>query len=122
MTFPEAAKLLATKANINIQETEPDPEADKKAALREQLFAINEFAATFYQQQLQKNPAMLKLATDRFGAENVSLWRLGFAPDGWQNFYNHARNAGYLEEFLLNSRLIKQSEKIIKFTITSATG
>lgn len=111
MTFPEAAKLLATKANINIQETEPDPEADKKAALREQLFAINEFAATFYQQQLQKNPAMLKLATDRFGAENVSLWRLGFAPDGWQNFYNHARNAGYLEEFLLNSRLIKQSEK-----------
>ena len=111
MTFPEAAKFLATKANIQIQETAPDPDADKKAAMREQLFAVNEFAAAYYQQQLQQTAPRLKEATDRFGTDNISLWRLGFAPDGWANFYQHARAAGYLEEFLLTSGLIKQSEK-----------
>ena len=110
-SFPEAVRHLAAKVNITIKEEKADPEAEAKAERREQLFKLNEFAAKFYQQTLQASPAALEYANGRFGAENISLWRIGFAPDSWNAFYDFAREAGYREDFLISAGLVRRSEK-----------
>jgi DNA primase catalytic core len=111
MQFPEAIRFLAGKVKIKIEEEKSDPEAEAKAAMREQLFKVNEYAAKFYQKQLLLFPNVTAYASERFGSENISLWKLGFAPDAWTTFYDYARAGGYKEEFLLSSGLVKRSEK-----------
>ena len=52
LSFPEALKLLAEKSNIELPkpvEREEDREGDR---LRERLFALNDFAAKYFQEKL----------------------------------------------------------------------
>lgn len=110
-SFIDSVKHLASVANITIEEEKPDPEAEKKAKKKESVFILNEFACKFFQTQMQKNDKALKISHYRFGIQNTSLWRIGFAPDSWNAFYDAARAAGYLEDFLIESGLVKCSER-----------
>jgi len=109
ISFPEAIKIMAEKLNISIEEKEPDPEQKKKAQFREQLINFNEFALKFYKENLQGDS--LEYAKTRIAEESISEWEIGFAPSGYGLLANAAKKAGYLEEFLLQTGLIRQSDK-----------
>ena len=111
LDFPEAVKKLAKDVNFTLTEEKPDPEAEKRALLKEEIHKVNEFALNFYIKTLHETKEALDYATERFGAENISLWRIGFAPSGWTSFYDVARAAGYKEDFLITAGLIKRSDK-----------
>ncbi len=112
-SYPEALRYLADKYNIIIEETEPDPEAEKKQILKDQLIQFNEFALDFYRSQLflEANALGLEYLQSRFNQESLDLWQIGIAPDSFTGLVTAAREKGFKEEFLLQTGLIKQSEK-----------
>lgn len=111
LSFPEAIHHLARKVNITIEEKEADPEAQEKAQKREQVFILNEHAATFYQQQLHQNPDILAEVRERFSDEEISLWRIGYAPDAWDSLIKNAAKAGFNVDMLIEASLAKTSDK-----------
>jgi DNA primase len=57
-TFPEAVRALAERAGIPIEEergTAQSSEADRQRKARDDLYAVNALAATFFEQELQKH-------------------------------------------------------------------
>jgi len=109
ISFPEAIKIMATKLNIKIEEKAPDPEAEMKAKYREQLINFNEFAAKYYMQQLT-GPA-LEYVQKRMTQQSIAEWEIGYAPQGYGLLAKAAKEAGYKEEFMLQTGLIRQSDK-----------
>ena len=85
LPFPEAARLLARRAGIEL--AEEDPAAARVRGEKEQIYAANELAASFYHRTL-------RFAAEGWGArayvaqrglrpETVDAFKLGYAPDDW---------------------------------------
>mgnify|MGYP000922318040 CR=1 FL=1 len=89
MDFPEALNLLAERAHIPVPEhrggRSPE-EARLWEAGKNLLYRLNEFAARFFQQQLESEAgrtAREYLARRGITLESVEQYRLGYAPDSW---------------------------------------
>ncbi len=87
-TFPEAVEHLANRAQIPIPEDNRDEAfVSQSQEQKKQLYRINRFAKTFYQQQLEKLPedsAVKMYLRDRgLKPETVAFFELGLAPDAW---------------------------------------
>src|SRR5262249_27326313 len=58
-TFGEAIRLLAQRAGVEVEETLSDAQRREAAAARrgkEELYAVNQLAATFFEQGLRSHP------------------------------------------------------------------
>lgn len=55
MTYPEALKWLARKYGIEVREKELTDEEKAKQSERESLFALNDWANQYFQEQLHGN-------------------------------------------------------------------
>ncbi len=108
-TFPEAIKYLGDKYGIPIQETEPDPERDRIIKERETMIEFNLFAAEFYQTQLINGA--LRYVQKRFTKGSIEQWMIGFAPDQYDSLSKAAVKKGYSEKMLIESGLIRKSQK-----------
>ena len=79
LTFVEAAKKLASAANIAIEE-----KADPQAAVRKRLLTLHAELAAFYQRCLKEAkeaaPARRYLAARDLSAEVVERFQIGYAP------------------------------------------
>ena len=97
-TFPEAARALAERAGIAIEETRTDAERKEAAAARratEDLYDVNAMAATFYEHSLRGGPgtpahpmahhAAAEIARRGLTLDNEALtaFRVGYAPHAW---------------------------------------
>jgi DNA primase len=113
MSYPEALRYLAKKYNITIEEDEVTPEQKEEQNKRESLYIVNEFAQQWFVNQLleQEGRAVgLAYFKERgFNQETIETFHLGYSPDSWDSFTNAAKDAGYGEEYLLDTGLIKQS-------------
>jgi DNA primase len=80
--FPDAVRILADRANIEIHEQEGSAPRGHK----ERLFAVLDEAAEFYHRVLtgsrDTRPASAReyLSQRGFGSDTARTWRLGFAP------------------------------------------
>ena len=117
MTFVEAARDLAKRYGITLMESEgpKGEEALEQQRQKESLQALNEFALTFFENQLQNTEEGQTVALPYFKergytTETINEWRLGYSPQSWEAFYNHAKKAGYSDELLLNAGLIKKRD------------
>jgi DNA primase len=110
-TFPEAVRALAERAGITIEEERGTPqttELDRQRKAREDLYAVNALAATFFQQELEKHEtreyALEELArrglvpgTDasKGGIDEVlQAFRIGYAPPQWDGLTNFLKAQG----------------------------
>lgn len=111
VSFPEAAKRLAARANIPIVEEELSPEDDRRFQMRKRLLALHSAAADWFHRNLLKTeaaqPAREYLKGRGMNAEIAKKWQIGYAPDSWDAFCNWARQKGYSREELLQSGLAK---------------
>ncbi len=111
LDYVEAVKLLAERAGM------PAPsEDDKQGKLRSRVMAVNKDAARFY--RLCLNSTMPEAARARAywrrrGLDDKTIQRfgLGYAPDDFQLAYDHLRAKGYTTEELLESGVVKRSQK-----------
>jgi len=108
LTFLEAARKLASRYNIRIEEFTPTKEQEAQEKLRGQLLRVYEDAAQFYSLQLEEHSRAVTYARSRFSSETLDAFRVGFAPDDFTMLYAHLRRCGYSMELLEKSELFRQ--------------
>lgn len=109
-TYPEALKYLARKYNIEIEEEEQTPEQIEALNEKESLFAVSAFAQKYFTEQLfnseEGKSIGLSYFKDRdFREHIIEQFQLGYSPDRWEAFTQHALQNGYKKEFLVKSGL-----------------
>lgn len=111
VSFLEAVRRLAERARIPL-EFDQTPGQERQRFLKETLLAIHEQITRRWQAALA-NDAAGQVARDylaRRGVppEAVELFRLGYAPDAWDDTVNWARSRGY------DLALVEQAGLIIR--------
>ncbi len=107
-TFPEAVRALAERAGIPIEEERGTPqssEADRQRKARDDLYAVNALAATFFEQELRQHEhreyALEELARrglvpgkDPKVDEVLQAFRIGYAPGAWDGLTTFLKAQG----------------------------
>jgi len=114
LSFMEAIRRLAERARIPL-EFDNDPEAGRKRELRDALFEIHEKITRRWQAALRNDAAgqAAREYLERRGVsdEAVERFRLGFAPDEWEDTVNWARSCKYDLETVARGGLIIPREQ-----------
>lgn len=115
LTYYEALKWLAKKYNIEIKERELTAEEKQNQSLRESLFVVNQFAASYFQDVLYNNIdgqriAMTYFRQRGFRDDTIKKFQLGFCTDSHHAFADTALKKGYKEEFLIKTGLCFKRE------------
>ena len=109
-TYPEALRYLAQKYQIDIQEEEQTPEQIAKYNEREGMLQVSEFAAKYFAEQLwntEKGKTIgLHYLTERgISTQMIKKFQLGYSPDEWTAFTDHAVANAYNLEMLKKTGL-----------------
>ena len=110
--FMEAVEILAREAGMPMPQR--DPQAQKKADRRSQLADVMEQAVQFFRLQLKTNAghdARAYLENRGLGPEALERWEIGFAPDGWQNLWDHLTGKNVEPDLIFGCGLAKPSTK-----------
>ncbi|MDE2125704.1 MAG: DNA primase [Armatimonadetes bacterium] len=92
LEFLDALEWLANRAGIEFSRV---GHAGARTGSREQLFALNNIAAAFYEQQLRGASSALAYLEGRgVTAEVRRRWRIGYAAEGWETLADHLRSSG----------------------------
>jgi len=111
LEFKEALKILAERANIELQDTGERVEKGKRARLIE----VCEKTAAFYHHQLMRvrssgsDAARAYLAKRGFGGETPKEWTLGFAP-GRGSLVKFLTQAGFSRDELIEANVAYAKE------------
>jgi DNA primase len=111
--FPEAVRRLAERAKIPI-EYEHGAGEQQTRHIKDQLLQVHEQIAQRWQNALA-NEASGQLARDYLAKrgvpdEGVKLFRIGCAPDLWDDTVNWAKSKGYAPELVEKAGLILRKE------------
>jgi DNA primase len=107
LSFPEAAKLLAKKANIPLPEKSFDKKREK---LLDRLYYANQVANEYFHKSLYRDKpgkvARKYLNKRGFDSQTQELFSLGFAPNEWEGLIAYAKNKGMEKEVLNQAGLV----------------
>ena len=107
--FVDAVRRLAERARIPL-ELENNPVQQQARHLKDQLLEIHEQITTRWQSALS-NDASGQIARDylakrQVADEAVKLFRLGYAPDLWDDTVNWAKSKGYALDLMEQAGLV----------------
>ncbi|HSR39412.1 MAG TPA: DNA primase, partial [Phnomibacter sp.] len=113
--YPEALRWLARKYNIEIQETETDPEYKERQATADSLYIINQFAQKFFAEKLWDDEmgqavAYSYLQERGFTDETIRKFGLGYCPNERDAFARTAVKQQYNPEMLMKAGLVVQRD------------
>lgn len=116
VTYPEALKMLAKRYGIEVREEAMSEEDIARNNNRESMFALNQWAADYFQRYMYNEGEGRAVALTYFSSlrgfsdATIRKFGLGFCPSRGNRFSNDARSAGYKEEFLLSTGLSLKRE------------
>ncbi len=122
ISFPEAIHHLANKYNIQIEEEAVTEERKKEISERESLFIINNFAISYFQEQMNQTDEGKAIALSYFNErgyreDTIEKFQLGYCSEQWDGFTTSALEKGYdikrLEETGLT--IVKEEKKFDRF-------
>jgi DNA primase len=112
--FMDAVRRLAERAKIPL-EFENTPGAQESRHLKDQLLGIHDQLATRWQNCLANEsagqPARDYLAKRGVSADAIKLFRIGAAPELWDDTVNWAKSKGYEFELVEKAGLIIRKEE-----------
>ena len=116
MTYPEALKWLARKYGIEVREKELTDEEKAKQSERESLFALNDWANQYFQEQLHGNVdgvaiGMAYFRQRGFRDEIIKKFQLGYALSQRDAITKAALQHGFKEEYLITTGLTYRSNE-----------
>ena len=105
-SYVEAIRLLAKRYHIEIEERELTPEEQQRQDDRESMFVVNEFASTWFQNQLWdteegKAVGMSYLRERGLREDTIRKFQIGYSPER-ASLWAAAKQAGYQEKYLVN--------------------
>jgi DNA primase len=109
ISFPEAIRSLAEKYGIEIIELGNKEQNN----LYDQLYEIHELACIYFENNIKDKPQgkAKKYLTDRaFHDDIINKFRIGFAPDGWDNLLKELQGK-FDNQILKKSGLFSESKK-----------
>ncbi|HAV65565.1 MAG TPA: DNA primase [Verrucomicrobiales bacterium] len=113
LSFMEAVKRLAERANITL-EFENNPDYQRSRAVKDELLALHEHIAQRWHQCLLNDagaqPARDYLESRAVPADAVATFRLGYAPDAWDDTVNWGRSKKFDPALLEQAGLIIRRE------------
>jgi DNA primase len=118
-SYVEALKWLATKYNIEIEETFANPEQRLQQQTAESLFIINKFAQEFFanilfNEQEGISAGLGYLKERDFREETIHKFQLGYCPESGQAFSQAAQKQQYNPELLVKSGLVvNRDERLV---------
>src|SRR3989338_8544066 len=111
LEFPQALKILADKAGVQLESEFEDKFAKKKKI----LYEINHLSAEFYHYFLLKHnagKAGYSYFVDKrhLAISNIQEFKLGFAPNSWDLLFQYLSKKKYsLEDMLDSGAVVKKS-------------
>ncbi len=111
ISYPEALRMVAKRYGIEIKEEAMSDEQRERNNNRESMFALNQWAADYFQRYMYneaegRSVALTYFSSARgFSEATIRKFGLGFCPSSGVRFSDDARSAGYKEEFLLSTGL-----------------
>jgi DNA primase len=120
-TFPEAVRALAERSGVVLEEdTRAPSEVDRQKKAREDLYAVNQLAATYFERELREHAerayalgelarrglvpswaraslpdaAPLDAASQTAMDDAIQAFRIGYAPHGWDGLASFLREQG----------------------------
>ena len=113
-TFPEAVKMLADRAGVNLPEIEYSEEARKAESKRSKLLEINREAAKYFYFQLRAKQGEIGynyLRNRELTDETIKKFGLGFANKTSNDLVQYLRSKGYSQELIHEAGLCNVDEK-----------
>ena len=115
MTYPDALKWLANKYHIEVKEKELTPEEKAAQTERDSLFIVNEWAAKYFQEQMNgteegKTIGLRYFRGRGFRDDVIRRFQLGFALTNRHALADEAVRKGYKKEFLVKTGLCGQRD------------
>ena len=112
LPFIDAMRSLADQYHVELPKGGSSKEG---AGLRQSLLDACSAAAAFFEQNLQNpklgGPAREYLAKRGFNDETIKQFRIGLAPDGWDNLASSPLMKKFRPELLNQAGLLKPGEK-----------
>jgi len=136
MTFPEAIRYLAQKYHIEVVEKEETAEDLARKQHKDSLYIVSKFASEFFQKSLH-TPMGQAIAYQYFHCKRklddstIEKYGLGWAPQSRDELSRAARDAGYKEDYLVETglsirrddgSLVDRFYDRVMFPIHSVTG
>ena len=115
-SYPEALRMLAKRYGIEIREEKMTDEDIARNNTRESMFAVNQWAAEYFQRYLMYEDEGRSVGLSYFSSARgftdatISRFGLGFCPSNGARFSEDARAAGYKKEFLTATGLSIERE------------
>ncbi|MBG9378449.1 DNA primase [Panacibacter sp. DH6] len=111
ISYVEALRWLATRYNVEVEETQVSDEVKQQQQVAESLYILNAFAQKFFAQQLFEteeggNIALSYLEERGFTHETLHKFQVGYNPQARDVFAKHALQHQFSEEVLLKSGLV----------------
>lgn len=110
LSYPEALRYLARKYNIEIAEREMSAEEKAAEGEREALFAINEWAKTWFADILAHDQEGLAIGKQYFRSRGIrddiiQRFALGYAPARRDALATAAKAKGFREDYIVKTGL-----------------
>ncbi|HET6781329.1 MAG TPA: DNA primase, partial [bacterium] len=107
LSFGESVEMLAGRAGVRLERS---PDEERKSSERDQLYRSLDAAAAWYREQLRQ-PEKGKVARDylkRRGVDDQTAerFRLGYAPQSWDELLKALRGKGYSPPLLEKGGLV----------------
>jgi len=112
MSFPAAVEYVAKKYHIEIPKLERTPDQIKKDHSRDQLYALNQIAATFFANNLKNHHVATDYLNQRkFDQSDIDAFGIGSIGLGWNDLKDHFVKLGYRPEQLHEAGLISKNDE-----------
>jgi DNA primase len=114
LAFNEAVERLAKRARIELRYAEGGYTKRAVSSERARLLEANQAAAQFYREQLATPGARVGrelLAGRGFDQSAAEKFRIGYAPEGWDNLIRHLLARGFTERELMSAGLASQGQR-----------
>lgn len=109
ISFYEAVKRLAERANVELPKTDERDfeDGNKKKKERELMYEINKAAASRFYENLKTSKDGIEYFKGRQidGAWAKNFW-LGYAKDSWDDMFSYLKDLGFAESDILKAGLI----------------
>ncbi len=113
-SFPEAVKMLADRAGVQIPEPEFNEEARKRESRRARLLEVNKEAAKFFFYMLRNARGEIGhnyLKKRELSDETMKKFGLGYAGKNGAELVRYLRDKGFADEIIKEAGLASYSEK-----------
>lgn len=104
-SFPEAVRLLAEKAGVQMEKYKPETKKDEKE--KEDAYCILEETTVFFEKQLAENSrAKKELEKRHLPEEMIKKFRIGFAPKSDNALEKHLLEKGFSRKEMMSAGLL----------------